>query len=181
MQVIFYELLTKQRYFAAAANEEAVTAMLLGIERLPHETDAARARNAGLGVLRRCGRPFLSPPSSPHHARQCICNTITGVVASAGQCCRCCRGMRMIGQTWTSCWTSGLPSRRRPPQPSPKLTSSPLLALLDLISVIRCSQEVKVPRRKAARRATTIFSTSRLSACCSAARMPIFSWLEGHT
>ena len=59
MQVVFYELLTQQRYFAAARDETHIEAMLLGAELLPHETDAARSRNSGLGALRQCALPLI--------------------------------------------------------------------------------------------------------------------------
>ena len=51
--VIFYELLTQQRYFLDATDERHVAAMLLGEQPLPHEQPAAVARNSSLGVLRR--------------------------------------------------------------------------------------------------------------------------------
>ena len=52
--MIFYELLTKQRYFAMASDERHVAAMLLGDESLPHLRPDAHMRNASLGVLREC-------------------------------------------------------------------------------------------------------------------------------
>jgi serine/threonine protein kinase len=52
--VIFYELLTQQRYFADAKDEKEVAAMLLGEAALPHERPAADACNGTLGVLKPC-------------------------------------------------------------------------------------------------------------------------------
>lgn len=52
--VIFYELLTQQRYFLDATDEKHVAAMLLGEQPLPHEQRAAAGRNSSLGVLRKC-------------------------------------------------------------------------------------------------------------------------------
>ena len=54
LQVIFYELITQQRYFANAQDEVEVAAMLLGESALPHSTETARNRNLGLGPLQQC-------------------------------------------------------------------------------------------------------------------------------
>jgi hypothetical protein len=63
VQVIFYELLTQQRYFHDAKDEKHVAAMLLGEQPLPHEEESAQTRNCTLGVLSKCASLLL--PFSP--------------------------------------------------------------------------------------------------------------------